>query len=47
MKYALDKGCHATYSIKFHYVCCVKYRRKVLTKAKQKKNTEKWTPTGG
>lgn len=31
MKYKLDKGCHSTYSIQFHYVCCVKYRRKVLT----------------
>lgn len=30
MKYKLDKGCHSTYSIQFHYVCCVKYRRKVL-----------------
>jgi putative transposase len=31
MKYTLDKGCHSNYSIQFHYVCCVKYRRKVLT----------------
>lgn len=31
MKYKLDKGCHSTYSIQFHYVCCVKYRQKVLT----------------
>ncbi|MCL6479495.1 MAG: IS200/IS605 family transposase [Peptococcaceae bacterium] len=31
MKYQLDRGCHSVYSLRFHYVCCVKYRRKVLT----------------
>jgi len=31
MKYKLDKGCHSVYALRFHYVCCVKYRRKVLT----------------
>ena len=31
MEYKLDKGCHSTYSLRLHYVCCVKYRRKVLT----------------
>ena len=31
MKYALRKGNHAVYTIQFHYVACVKYRRKVLT----------------
>ncbi|WP_338826098.1 IS200/IS605 family transposase ISMba18 [Moorella thermoacetica] len=31
MKYNLDKGCHAVYNLRFHYVACVKYRRKVLT----------------
>lgn len=31
MKYTIDKGCHSVYSLRFHYVCCVKYRRKVLT----------------
>lgn len=31
MKYNIDKGCHSVYSLRFHYVCCVKYRRKVLT----------------
>jgi len=31
MECKLDKGCHSTYSLRFHYVCCVKYRRKVLT----------------
>lgn len=31
MKYQLDKGCHSVYSLRFHYVCCVKYRKKVLT----------------
>lgn len=32
MRYPLDKGCHSVYSLRFHYVCCVKYRKKVLTK---------------
>lgn len=31
MKYQLDKGCHAVYILRFHYICCVKYRRKALT----------------
>jgi putative transposase len=31
MKYQLDKGCHSVYSLRFHYVCCVKYRKGVLT----------------
>lgn len=31
MKYQFDRGCHSIYSLRFHYVCCVKYRRKVLT----------------
>ena len=30
MKYRYDKGAHAIYSIQFHLVCCVKYRKKVL-----------------
>ena len=30
MRYKLDKGNHSVYSIQFHYVACVKYRRKVL-----------------
>ncbi|BAF60693.1 transposase and inactivated derivatives [Pelotomaculum thermopropionicum SI] len=30
MKYRYDKGAHAVYSIQFHLVFCVKYRRKVL-----------------
>jgi len=30
MKYNLDSGCHSVYSIQFHYICCVKYRRKVF-----------------
>ncbi len=33
MKYKLDKGCHSVYSIQFHLVMCVKYRRKVLVDA--------------
>jgi putative transposase len=31
MKYANNKGSHSTYNLQFHYVACVKYRRKVLT----------------
>lgn len=31
MKYQLEHGSHSTYSLRFHYVCCIKYRRKVLT----------------
>lgn len=31
MKYVLDKGNHSVYCLQFHYVACVKYRRKVLT----------------
>ncbi len=31
MQYRLDKGCHSVYSIQFHLVMCVKYRKKVLT----------------
>ena len=30
MQYKLDKGHHSVYSIQFHYVACIKYRRKVL-----------------
>jgi putative transposase len=30
MKYSIDKGCHSVYSLKFHLVFCVKYRRRVL-----------------
>lgn len=31
MKYQLEHGSHSTYFLRFHYVCCTKYRRKVLT----------------
>lgn len=31
MKYSNDKGSHSVYNLQFHYVACVKYRRKVLT----------------
>lgn len=31
MRYSIDKGAHSVYALQFHYVCCVKYRRKVLT----------------
>ena len=30
MKYKLDKGCHSVYSLQFHLVLVVKYRKKVL-----------------
>lgn len=33
MKYSNDKGSHSIYNLQFHYVACVKYRRKVLTEA--------------
>jgi len=33
MKYNLDKGCHSVYSIQFHLVMCVRYRRKILIDA--------------
>jgi len=31
MNYKKNAGCHAIYSLQFHYVACVKYRRKVFT----------------
>jgi putative transposase len=31
MKYTLDKGSHSVYSLQFHYVACIKYRRKVIS----------------
>jgi len=31
MKYINDKGSHSIYNLQFHYVACVKYRRKVLS----------------
>jgi putative transposase len=30
MEYKLDKGCHSVYSLQFHIVLVVKYRKKVL-----------------
>lgn len=33
MKYTNDKGSHSIYNLQFHYVACVKYRRKVLAEA--------------
>ncbi|MEM1007639.1 MAG: IS200/IS605 family transposase [Myxococcota bacterium] len=30
MKCRKDKGCHAVYTLQFHYICTVKYRRRVL-----------------
>jgi putative transposase len=33
MEYALRRGNHSVYSLQFHYVACVKYRRKVIDHA--------------
>ncbi|MBW6474639.1 MAG: IS200/IS605 family transposase [Anaerolineaceae bacterium] len=33
MNYKNNKGSHSIYNLQFHYVACVKYRRKVLTDA--------------
>ncbi len=30
MRYYLDKGCHSVYSLQFHLILVVKYRKKVL-----------------
>lgn len=30
MKYNLDKSCHSVYALQYHFVQCIKYRRKVL-----------------
>jgi len=30
MKYKLDKGSHSVYALQYHFVQCIKYRRKVL-----------------
>ncbi len=30
MEYKLDKGCHSVYSLQFHLVLAVKYRKNVL-----------------
>lgn len=30
MKYAFDKNSHSVYSLNYHFVQCIKYRRKVL-----------------
>jgi REP element-mobilizing transposase RayT len=34
MKYKLDKGSHSVYSLNYHFVQCVKYRKKVLDNEK-------------
>jgi len=31
MKYNTNKGNHSIYCLQFHYVACIKYRRKILT----------------
>jgi len=30
MKYVFDKNAHSVYSLNYHFVQCIKYRRKVL-----------------
>ncbi|MFO8019712.1 MAG: transposase [Promethearchaeia archaeon] len=30
MGYELDKGAHSVYSLNYHYICCVKSRRKIF-----------------
>jgi len=30
MRYDLDRGSHSVYTLTHHYVCCVKYRRKIF-----------------
>ena len=30
MGYKLDKSAHSVYSLNYHYICCVKYRRKIF-----------------
>ena len=30
MKYVFDKNSHSVYSLNYHFVQCIKYRRKVL-----------------
>lgn len=34
MIYKLDKGSHSVYALQYHFVQCIKYRRKVLTDEK-------------
>lgn len=40
MKYRTDNTSHATYCIQLHYVCCTKYRRKVITESVSKRLKE-------
>ena len=30
MKYNINKGNHSVYCIQFHYIACIKYRKKIL-----------------
>ena len=30
MGYELDKGAHSVYSLNYHCICCIKYRRKIF-----------------
>lgn len=34
MKYQLDKGAHSVYTLNYHFVQCIKYRRKILDNEK-------------
>ncbi len=31
MKYNTNKGNHSVYCLQFHYIACIKYRKKILT----------------
>lgn len=31
MEYKFDKGCHSVYALQYHFIQCVKYRKKILT----------------
>lgn len=30
MKYNVDKGCHSVYALHYHFIQCIKYRKKAL-----------------
>ena len=32
MEYSFDKGAHSVYTLNYHLIICIKYRRKVFTK---------------
>lgn len=34
MRYKLDKKAHSVFALTYHYVCCIKYRRKIFDSEK-------------